>query len=194
MTSVWLTVGQIAERDGVDKSSVSRRVKGFVADHGLEVTRDPRGRVETVNVVQYDLLRAQTADPAKSQASHGMLAPDIADLVRGGSYDDHAREQKKWQARQARLQVERDEGLLVPTDEVAEGYALARDAATAVIDRLPNYTEDMANAVTKGGHHELRAYLRRTVVPAIRAAIAAAMQDAAARLPERKARDEAGAS
>jgi DNA-binding transcriptional ArsR family regulator len=50
--AIMLSIGDIAQRDGVSKPAVSRKVKQLVEQHGLTVERDGQERVARVNVAE----------------------------------------------------------------------------------------------------------------------------------------------
>src|SRR5947209_8659504 len=76
--AVMMSIAEIAARDGVSKPTVSIKVKGLVADHGLMVDRDGRGRVAKVNVAQYDHLREKYGDAHRAQTEKKSEAPPPA--------------------------------------------------------------------------------------------------------------------
>lgn len=151
---MW-SLDQVAERDGVSKQAVSKKVKRLV-DAGLVVERDERGRVAKFNVVQYDLLRGRLDDPAQKRAPKTAAEPakPAAD-----SYDEARRTQAWLAAERERLALDEMKGRLVPVDQVRDAFATVGGIIAAVIDRLPNAADDIAAEVAKSGGHGARVAL-----------------------------------
>lgn len=153
---MW-TVKQVADRDGVSKQAVSKKVKDLVERHGLAVERDGQGRVVALNVAEYDHLRGRYGDPSKVQAPRQMDAPPPP----SESYDEALR-QKTWhEAERRRIELEEMKGRLVPVAAVENIVAESGAAIASVIDRLPSSADDLAAAVARDGSHGLRVALKK---------------------------------
>jgi len=158
--AVMWTIGKIAERDGVSKPAVSKKVKELVEQHGLAVERDAQGRVATVNVVQYDRLRGRTDDPSKAQAP-GRIAASLASAAPATESYNEALRQKTWhEAERGRLALAELKGQLVRTDKLDAISRSIGEEIAAIIDRLPNETDSLAAAVAREGSHGLRVSLK----------------------------------
>lgn len=165
--AVMLTIGAIAERDGVSKPAVSRKVKQLVAGHGLTVERDGQGRVALVNVAEYDHLRGRFDDPSKAQAPKPPAAPGAATSPppagASESYDEALR-QKTWtEAERSRLRLEEERRQLVRVTEVAEAAARCSEDVVRVIRRLHIARDDIAAAVAREGAAGLGKLLKTIV-------------------------------
>lgn len=170
---MW-TVKQIAERDGISKQAVSKRTRRFADDHGLIVERDGQGRILKLNVVQYDQLRGQFADPAKAQAPK----PKVEQKQAAADSLDEARRQQAWlDAERSRLALDEQRGKLVPVSDVTAAISDAGDLIAGIIDRLPNVSDELAPQVIKTGPHALRAGLTKEA-NRMRAEIAQALRNA----------------
>jgi phage terminase Nu1 subunit (DNA packaging protein) len=162
---VMWSIGQIAERDGISKQAVSKIVMKLVAQHGMPVERDGRGRVAKVALAHWDRHRGQFTNPAKKPAREEVQdAPDSAaaarDRLSKDSFDE-ARRQGEWlKVDAARIERQERLGRLVRADRLAAALEIAGREIQSVISRLPNRADDMATAVTKEGVHGLRVYLR----------------------------------
>jgi biotin operon repressor len=177
--AVMLSIAQLAERDGVSKPNVSRRVKQLRA-LGLQVELDGQGRVAAVNAVQYDELRKRTDDPSKAQAPvrTASLAPPI-----GESYDEALR-QKTWtEAERARLKLLEEKGELVRVDRLADALSAAGERIVRAVDKVLMNTDDLAAAVAKEGTSGLRAALKK-LTHEIKNDIADALAEIASAAPE----------
>lgn len=160
--AVMLSIGAIAERDGVSSAAVSRKVKELVANHGLAVERDARGRVSAVNAAEYDHLRGRFGDPSKAQGNRP-AAPKL-DLPQGEESYDEALRQKTWhEAEKRRLELEELRGDLVRASKVGSAAARCAEQIVRVINRLNAQIEPMAAAVGKDGPHGLRVLVKKLI-------------------------------
>lgn len=182
---MW-TIRQIADRDGISKQAVSKRARRFADEHGLIVETDGKCRLLKLNVVQYDQLRGQFADPSKAQAPKlkAEQKPPAAD-----SYDEARRTQAWLDAERSRLALEEQKGNVVRVDAVRAAFGEVGDIIAESIDRLPNIADDMAAEVIKNGPHALRAGLTKEA-NRMRAEIAQALRHA---MQQSSAKPEDGA-
>lgn len=151
--AVMWTPKAIADRDGVSKQSVTIRARKFAENHGLIVERDARGRIVKLNVVQYDQLRSQNAEPSKVKlpTPKAVQKPPAAD-----SFEEARRTQAWLDAERSRLALAEAQGKLIPIDSVRAAISDAGDTIASIIDRLPNVSDDLAPDVIKTGPHGLR--------------------------------------
>lgn len=174
--AVMLSIGEIADRDGVSKPAISRKVKQLVDRHGLQVERDEQGRVARVNVAEFDHLRGRFGDPSKAQASRPIASPappENSPPASSESYDEALR-QKTWhEAEKRRLEVAELKGELVRRAKVAADTNICASEVIRVVDRLPNAADTLAAAVARDGVHGLRVALKK-LAAAVRNDIAAA--------------------
>lgn len=179
---MW-SIGQIAERDGVSKQAVSKTVKRLVDAHGLQVARDPRDRIVSVNVAAYDHLRAQFADPSKAQAPKKTPAPDELPLPRADTYDEARRQQAWIAAERERLSLGELKKDLVRVAGVIEAVSDCGTEIARIVDRLPQAADDLAAAVGRDGAHGVRVALKN-LAQKMREDIAAALAAIAGQAPE----------
>lgn len=171
-TVMW-SISDIAERDGVSKQAVSKKVGDLVEKHGLTVERDSRGRVASVNVAEYDHKRGLFDDPSKTQRP---AQPEMK--VKPSETYEEALRQKTWhEAERRRLELESLKGSLVPLAEIE--IALGEVAADIIqaLDRLPALADDIAAAIARDGGHGARVVLKGEV-ERLRSAIADALDKA----------------
>lgn len=183
--AVMWTPKAIAARDGVSKQSVTIRTRKFAEHHGLIVERDGRDRIVKLNVVQYDQLRGQHAEPSKIKlpVARAEQKPPAAD-----SFEEARRTQAWLDAERSRLALEEAKGKLIPIAAVQAAISDAGDIIAGIIDRLPNVSDDLAPDVIKTGPHGLRVGLTKEA-NRMRAEIAKAL--AAATHPAAKPEDGA---
>lgn len=156
-----LTASAIAERHGVTKQAVSRRVARLVEQHGLRVERDGQGRIVGVDVAQYETLIEGVGDTSKvPDAAPTRLAPhaDPNSL-------DEARRQNAWiTARRAEIELARARGELVRLDRVTDAIDVAGAEIAAILDRLPHLADDLVVSMTAGGVAAVRKTLADTAL------------------------------
>ncbi|GJE45314.1 hypothetical protein AEGHOMDF_4508 [Methylobacterium soli] len=178
---------RIAERDGVTREAVLKLARDYVEDHDLTVERDARGRIATINVVAYDLIRSRVGDPSKAQTRQRPVAPKH--LTELNSYDEALR-QKTWhEAEKRRLELAELKGALIRKDRLQAAILTCGEEIVRVLDRLPQAANDLSIAVAKDGEHGLRTALK-ALASRLRADVAAALTNIAAGSP---AQDEDGA-
>lgn len=180
---------RIAERDGVTREAVLKLARDYVEDHALAVDRDARGRISTINVVAYDLIRSRIGDPSKAQTRQRPAAP--AHLTDLNSYDEALR-QKTWhEAEKRRLELAELKGALVRKDRLQGAVLLCGEEIVRVLDRLPQAANDLAIAVAKDGEHGLRTALK-ALASRLRSDVATALSNIAAGAPAHDEDDTGG--
>lgn len=150
-----MTIGQIAERDGVTSAAVSKSVRRLVKK-GLQVTRDGNDRVTGVNVAHFDQLKGQLGDPAHAQAKK-----KTAD--KPTTYEDARTAQALYDGELTRLKLAQLKGELVPAADVAHAMTAAGHQIGNVIDNLAGSVDELAAAYTAGGLQALRVKLKELV-------------------------------
>jgi hypothetical protein len=177
--AVMWSISQIADRDGVSKQAVSKKVARLV-DLGLSVERDSAGHVAAVNVVEYDRLRGRTDDPSKVQAP-GREPPPTAPADE--SYNEAIR-QKTWhEAEKRRLELDELKGKLMRVDRVADAVVHCGASTAKICDRLPGAADELAAALNREGVHGLRVALKQ-IASRQRSEIADALAGIAAAAPK----------
>lgn len=154
---LMLSIAALAERDGVKKSGVSRRVKQLRAN-GLHVELDGLGRVALVNSVQYDEMRKRYDDPSKAQAPKAP-APQLEGA--NETYDEARRVLTWTEAERAKLKLEAEQKLYVKVDELEAAVDAIGEAIVEIVDRLPQTADDLAAAVARDGVAGLRTALKK---------------------------------
>lgn len=156
--AVMWTAARVAERDGVTKQAVTKKVRELAERHHLLVERNGLGAIVSFNVVQYDHLRGKLGDPSKAQAPRR----DIPEppLKPNESYDEALR-QKTWhEAEKRRLELAEIKGELVRKDMVENALEQVCERIIHVIDRLPRAADEISAAVAKDGTHGARVHLK----------------------------------
>lgn len=179
-SAVMFSIGEIAERGGVSKPTVSVHVKRLSEGHGLTVERDGQGRVLRVNVVEYDHLRAKLGDPSKAQGKPRASMP--AHLTELNSYDEALR-QKTWhEAEKRRIELDELKDALVRKDLLHAALGTCGEEIVRVLDRLPQAANDLSITVAKDGEHGLRTALK-VLSTRLRLDVATALSNIAAASP-----------
>lgn len=149
---MW-TVSRIAERSGISKQAVSKRVRDLAERHGLLVERNFQGAIKAVNVVQYDLLRERYGDPSKAQApprpEEGEGGNETA-LARTAtppsatSYEEANRQKAWYDVEKRRLEAAEMRGLLIRKDVYEASIGRCADELVRLIDLLPQEADAFA--------------------------------------------------
>jgi len=155
-----MTITELARRDSLSKPVVSRTVKKLVEQHDLEVTRDGRGRISGVAVVQFDHLRKQFTSSIKVQAAK--KSESVRITVRESDSLDEARRKSMW------LDVEKKEferqlllGKYILAEKQRESAEYCGRAIQNIMNQLPNKVDEIAAGITKEGTSGGRVVLRR---------------------------------
>jgi hypothetical protein len=155
--AVMMTLGQIAERDGVGKPAVSRKIAQLVERHGLQVERDQRGRVGLINIAMYDELRQRTDDPSKAQAPRNGVETQPND-----SYDEALRRRTWIEAERSKFRFAAERGEYVHIDEVKRAVERAGAEVVYALDAPLRSVDEIASTATRGVN-ELRRMIKRMV-------------------------------
>ncbi len=155
-----MTISELSNRDSVSRQAISKTVKRLVEDHDLKVTRNARGHITGVAVVQFDSLRKKFTSAVKVQASRKKETKP-AEPPKQDSLDE-ARRKSAW------LDVERKEyerketlGKLVRADQVRDALErCGREIQGIILQQLPNRIEEIATGITREGTHGGRTVLR----------------------------------
>jgi hypothetical protein len=153
---VMWRIAEIAKRDGVSDAAVSKMVRRLVDRHELLVERDGRGRVASVNVAQYDELKARHGDPSKQQTTKP-LGEHLSD---GPNYDKALAEKTAYDAERSRIRLAVDIGELVKRDEVEQAMDDAGLRIGRALEQLGSQVDELAAAYESGGLQKLRIKLR----------------------------------
>lgn len=158
-TALMMTIGQIADRDGVTSAAVSRSVKRLATKKGLHVTRDGEGRVTGVNVAHFDTLKGKFGDPAHAQAPKAKTAKAAKDPT----YEDARTQQALYDSELKRLQLAREVGDVVMRADVEHAMSTAGLQIGNTIDQVAGAVDELAAAYTTGGLQGLRVKLKELV-------------------------------
>lgn len=181
--AVMWTVSAVAERDGVSKQAVSKKVRELADKHGLSVERNPLGHIVRLNVAEYDHLRGRYSDPSKAQAPQRQPADQPPPTLSSESYDEAIR-QKTWlEAEKRRIELDELRGLLVRAAVVREAVVKCGEGLVAIIDQLPNVADDLAVAIGRDGVSGARQFLKKHAAK-MREEMATALAALAAQTPE----------
>ena len=157
-----LTVSEIAERDGISRQAVSKRVKDLVAKHGLTTRRAPNGSVLAVNVVQYDLLRERFGDQSQVRVRKDPAPiPSAPPVVDSKSYDEATRRRAWLEMEKRRLEVAELRGKLIRADKYAEAVGRCGAELVSVIELLPQKADALSVELKCDDVHQVRLALKR---------------------------------
>lgn len=158
--SVMVTADAMAEIEGVSKAAVTKKVRKFASEHGLEVERDKRGRIARFSQAMYERLAGLAVNPNKAGPKTLFDAGEQAKLATDSL--DEAKRREAW-LRVERLEIDRAEAArrLVRRDALEDALVRCGRASGKRIDRLANSADDLAVAYEQGGVAALRKALQR---------------------------------
>lgn len=175
-----LTIGAIAERDGITRQAVAKMVKTLVERHRLPVEHDRRGRVSGVDIATYDLLRGQHGQ--SSQIRHAAPAP-TANETDDATVDGARRLKTIEETRLLRMKVAAEAGNTIRRDRHEEAMARLGEEIARCVDLTP-YIDRLAVAHIQGDVHGLRCEAKKIAVD-MRTRISDACAGAAMAAPDR---------
>lgn len=182
-------ISQLAEREGISKQAVSKKVKELVG-LGLKVKVDGQGRVVAVDVADYDRLRRKTDNPSKAQApSRKLGAAKGGSKPKSDSYQEALRTKTWAQAERLRMDLLERKRELVRVEALTEALGKCATAIVTVVERLPNSADDLAAAVAREGAHGIRIELKK-LAARMRRDIADALDAIAALAPAEEPEDD----
>lgn len=162
-SELMLPLKAIAERDGVSRQAISKQVARLIEHHGLEVSRDGRGRVSAVNIVHFDDLRRRFGDSAKVTTGGANDRPAASEPGRDPGSDatlDGARRIKLvHETELLRLRLAEDSGQLVRMDVMTDALTRLAEEIGRIVDML-QHTDTIAASAGRG-LHDLRITLKR---------------------------------
>lgn len=159
--SIWMTIGEIAERDGISKQAVSRQVAKMIEEHDIPVQRDARGRVARVALAHWERHRQLFVNPAKRPVPAEPAASAEVGEARDEKSFNEARRRNEWLKLDSGM-IDRAErlGRLIPVERYTAALETCGREIKLIIERLQNRADDLALAVGKEGVHGLRVALR----------------------------------
>jgi hypothetical protein len=143
---MW-SIKEIAERDGLTRAAVSKSVKKLLTlKPEIPVERGSQGQVLRVSLADYDHYR--------EQRTFRTLTPGVRPIGKAArdpseSFDE-ARRQSEWlKVSREILNRQVDLGLLIDRKEMCQQMAKMGREIAAIITRLPNATDDIADSVSR---------------------------------------------
>lgn len=158
-SEVMWSVSRIAERDGVTRQAISKQVARLIDHHGLDISRDGRGRVAAVNIVHFDDLRRRFGDSGKVHEPAAKPSAPEPDRSDDATLDGARRLKLVLETEAIRLRLAEESGQLVRMDAMTEALTRLAEEIGRVVD-LPQHADTIAAAAARG-LHELRITLKR---------------------------------
>lgn len=171
MSNQWMSVSDIASARGVSKQAVSKRLAAL----GDRVPTRMDGIRKMVDAEAYDRVTGAETDPAQAlrnrdvnpQAAQPAPLFKAADApkrdvgsIAGQAFSVNRAKREGYDAELARIALEKEQGRLVPVDQVTDAMVTCAQKLVRLIDGLPGETEDPAlRAILKRKAAELRAAL-----------------------------------
>lgn len=143
---VWVTCAELANRKGVSRQAVAKRVSQLERDGRIQTRREGKNRL--VDLAAYDRAVGEVGDAIKEQSAASKREKSSPALR------DAQADRARYEARLKALDLAERMGSVLPIggkhgveEAVKEiGMALARDA-----DGLMRYADEVATAVSKDG-------------------------------------------
>lgn len=166
---VMWSVSRVADRDGISKQAVSKRVRDLAERHALQVERNGMGAITALNVVQYDLLRSRYGDPSKAQAPPRPEEGEEGDepapartpaAPSRNSYEEATRQKAWFDVEKRRLEAAELRGLLIRRDLYEAAVGTCSDEMVRVIDLLPQEADALAVELGLDDVHLVRIALK----------------------------------
>lgn len=192
---LWLTLTELAKREGVVKSVASERVTAFEAARLIKTKIGPR-RSKLIELSQYLAARRATGDAAR-EAGAATKAADIdsphdmteATTPTAPAYRDAQTREKQIATYLKELELRERLGQLVPATDLEAVANKVGEVIVRVIDRIPSHADAVAAAVAKDGTLGAKARLKE-IAREIRVATAAAMLELAKLAPSPASLDQ----
>jgi DNA-binding transcriptional ArsR family regulator len=164
--TLFKTVTELAEMEGISKAAISKRLKKLEAA-GLKLKRNERGHIVGVPVAHYEALANVTIDPIKVSAARpeaekqkvGGPPSSVGPLP--GSLEHKRLEEKQLDIDRKKRAEALAMGQLVRLDLLRPALERAGKVIQAGINRLENRADDLCLAAEKGSHAarlELKGY------------------------------------
>jgi hypothetical protein len=156
-----LTIQEVAKRDKVGTAVISRLAARLIERYALPVTRDARGRVQALDILEYDRLRGLVANPSKRQRppprrpSRALTDPE--------SYDRALVRKTLVQAQRAELKLAEERGELVRKSELVDAIAICCASIIRILQHDIAMADDLALIGQKEGANGIRRFLRASV-------------------------------
>ncbi len=166
----WLSVSQLAKRNGVSRQSMAERVNRLLAEGLVTVRRD--GHLKLINVAQFDRAVGNVGIP--SRESSALTKSETSGHSASSAFRDAATREKEYAADIKYLEREERLGRLLPVSDLASAAASVCELIVREIDHLPVHADSIAAAVGKDGPAGAKATLKE-IAHEIRKSIAEAM-------------------
>lgn len=168
----WLTISELAARQGVAKSTISEKVSALVAAGRLKKRRD--GRAKLVSLPAFLAAIAEDGDPAAElgleMRQDAPAAAEQADLARSPGYRDAQTRKAEAEAALREFDLRKRQGELVEIAELKAAAETCAEVINGVLERLPGHAAEMTAAVSRDGARGAREQYKRDA-RSVRAAI-----------------------
>ena len=188
---LWLTLTELAKREGIAKSVASERVTAFEAAGHIKTKPGPR-RAKLIELGQYLEAKRLTGDAAKEAGavtkSLDLVSPPAPDTLAepapsaSPAYRDVQAREKQIASYLKELELRERLGELIRASEVIDAVQKCGETIVRVIDRLPSNADAMAASVAKDGTLGARARLKDCARD-LRKALVVALRDLAKLAP-----------
>ena len=174
MSNQWMSVSDIASARGVSKQAVSKRLAAL----GARVPTRKDGIRLMVDAEAYDRVTGAETDPAQALRNRdvnpnaGQAALPLKAVgadpqpqrnvatIAGQAFSVNRAKREGYDAELARIALEKEQGRLVPVDQVTDAMVTCAQKLVRIIDGLPGESEDpVVRAILKRKSVEMRTAL-----------------------------------
>lgn len=159
--ALWLSITELAQAKGVDKSQISRKV-AEIELQGRVITRPGRGKEKLVNVAEYDSALGSVTD-----FSHQVGAETTRENREADWGDTRMRDAKtktaQLEAALKGIELRKQTGALVEITRVNEVIADVGEEIKKPLDQVSLRADDITAAAVSGGAPAVRTLLMQIV-------------------------------
>lgn len=167
---LWVSLAELARIKGVTRQSVSRRLKRLNRSGAISIRRTGRGGV-MVRLAEWDMVTRTFSD--LGHLADGDDGPPEAGV--GTAYTQALTRKVRYEADLKQIELDRRRAELLDARDVSGAMAQCHTAIAGVLSHIPDFADDLADAIVKGGHEGAGRFLSAAAVT-LRKQLAAAMQ------------------
>jgi DNA-binding MarR family transcriptional regulator len=155
---LWLTITELAARQGVGKPTISEKVKALEAADLIK-TKPGRGRQKLVNLAQFLTAVGQAGDAAKELAAETRedVVEAAPDAPAAPAYRDAQTRKTQFEADLRELDLRARLGELIEVADLVPAAQECAEAIVAALGRQKTRAAEMAAAVGHDGERGARA-------------------------------------
>lgn len=139
LTGLWMSVSELAQARGVDKSAVSRRLQRL-QDNGAQIATRREGRSLLVNVADYDVAVGENGDRARELGEQTKRGAASSDPI----YTREQARRMSYEADIKKIELMRLQGELIEVKNLEAAAITAGEKMVRAFDGWISRAEDLA--------------------------------------------------